>query len=324
MYLFLIIAGVFVLIAGGTNYVLVLKNRSARSMVSSKGLLVAFFVASLLMLLYNALANQFPNIAFLYVHYGWFYGISIVVFVLSLILGFLQLFIYNKHSFERKTNLGVSQILVGVFVLILMISGGETANRYWYQISRPEEFALMKNIPIGDDEHAYFALVEDIDFEGQTVTEPFGREGAKYVLNGNGHTISNLNADFVLTEKVNALFLNAYGYSLDPEVDIGSVEYEKIYSVYNIVFKDCSFTLTPNGYDEDRFSSYKCDFALAKSNDSEAILSRGISMLNTTVTVKPAIENIRSIDKTSIGEIFAELVESDLSGLNIVREEESE
>ena len=318
MYLFLIIAGVFVLIAGGTNYVLVLKNRSARSMVSSKGLLVAFFVASLLTFLYNVLVNIAPKYAFLYVHYGWFYGISIAVFVLSLILGVLQLFIYNKHSFERKTNLGVSQILVGICVLILMISGGETAASRSYSLSEPRDFNLLKNIPSKDDSNAFFHLSSDIDFEGQTITEPFGREGARYRIYGNGKSILNLNAEFVLTEKMNALFLNAYGYSFD------SSKYQEIYPFYNIVFKDCSFTLTPNGYDENSFSSYKCDFALAKSSDSEAILSRGISMLNTTVTVKPAIENIRSIDKTSIGEIFAELMESDLSGLNIVREEESE
>lgn len=318
MYLFLVIAGAFVLIAGGINYVLVLKNRSARSMVSSKGLLVAFFVASLLMLLYNALANQFPNIAFLYVHYGWFYGISIAVFILSLILGVLQLFIYNRYSFERKTNLGVSQILVGICVLILMIAGGKTAASCSYSLSEPRDFNLLKNIPSKDDSNAYFYLSSDIDFEGQTITEPFGREGARYRIYGNGKSILNLNAEFVLTEKMNALFLNAYGYSGDAS------KYQELYPIYNIVFKDCSFTLTPNGYDENSFSSYKCDFALAKRNDSEAFASSEITMINTTVTVKPAIDNIRSIDKTSIGEIFAELVSSDLSGLNIVREEESE
>ena len=323
MYLFLIIAGVFVLIAGGTNYVLVLKNRSARSMVSSKGLLVAFFVASLLTFLYNVLVNVAPEYAFLYVHYGWFYGISIAVFILSLILGVLQLFIYNKHSFERKTNLGVSQILVGICVLILMIGGGKAAASGTYELSEPRDFKLLENIPSEYDSYSYFYLKSDIDFEGQTVTEPFGRKGARYTINGRGYAIRNLNAELILTEKVSALFLNSYSVASDGYTG-GIYISSQVNSVYNLKLDSCSFTLTPNGYDEDSFSSYKCDFALMKKSDAEAIAGSEITMTNTTVTVKPAIENIRSIDKTSIGEIFAELVGSDLLGLNIVREEESE
>jgi hypothetical protein len=278
------------------------------------------------MLLFSAFANINPGYAFVYVHYGWFYGMSIAVFLLSLILGVIQLFIYNRHSFVKRTNLGASQIILGICVLILFINCSTKAGEYVYMISSPEDFALLKNLPIEGEDVPTFYLGEDIDFEGETITEPFGREGARYILHGNGYHIKNLNADLVLTEKVNALFINSYyKYSVDY---FNAIDYDALKNgtgaLRNIVFENCSFTLTPNGYDTDSFSSYKCIFALAKENDSRVIVSSDITMINTTVTVKPAIENIRSIDKTSIGSIFAELVSSDLSGLNIVREEESE
>ena len=278
---------IFALTVGVYNYVTISRGSSGRGF-ALESLYLATFVSCGIMLVVGLLAMRAPSFIFTYIHWGWFLACSIVVFLLCI---FMMILLINDSA-EAYWSALVT--FIGILVIVFGIVAPVRADKHTYEISKPQHFNLLTNLP-GDKKNVYyFELGEDIDFTGKKVKDSYGSKRVCYRINGNGHSIKGISYTAELKED-GYLFIGG-------EAQDGTGSY---YSsrISNVVFEDMAFILTPNAYDEDRHEGLSADFNMF----SEIGTSRHVSLDNVTVKanvrVTEAVENYRSINPSEVGAI---------------------
>ena len=278
---------IFALTVGVYNYVTISRGSSGRGF-ALESLYLATFVSCGIMLVVGLLAMRAPSFIFTYIHWGWFLACSIVVFLLCI---FMMILLINDSA-EAYWSALVT--FIGILVIVFGIVAPVRADKHTYEISKPQHFNLLTNLP-GDKKNIYyFELGEDIDFTGKKVKDSYGSKRVCYRIDGNGHSIKGISYTAELKED-GCLFIGG-------EAQDGTGSY---YSsrISNVVFEDMVLILTPNAYDEDRHEGLSVNFNMF----SEIGTSRHISLDNVTVKanvrVTEAVENYRSINPSEVGAI---------------------
>ena len=278
---------IFALTVGVYNYVTISRGSSGRGF-ALESLYLATFVSCGIMLVVGLLAMRAPSFIFTYIHWGWFLACSIVVFLLCI---FMMILLINDSA-EAYWSALVT--FIGILVIVFGIVAPVRADKHTYEISKPQHFNLLTNLP-GDKKNVYyFELGEDIDFTGKKVKDSYGSKRVCYRINGNGHSIKGISYTAELKED-GYLFIGG-----EAQDDIGNYYSSRI---SNVVFEDMVIVLTPNAYDEDRHEGLSADFNMF----SEIGTSRHVSLDNVTVKanvrVTEAVENYRSINPSEVGAI---------------------
>lgn len=251
--------------------------------------LAIFGVALALMVL---LIRQ-PNIIFTYVHWMIVVAIGVATLVISIVLAVAWVNMYSGFEWAA------SCALIGVCTFVLMVLGICFAHEHVYEISKPEELNILTNLPSSEDDVYRIEITEDLDFRNVKPSDYYGHYDAVYIINGNGHSIKNLEYEAVLT---NTLEFFRMGSNYDPSKTPSTV----CSRVIDINLEDCDFYLTPNAYDESEKVGLTCDFnifTVRAEFDSVNVVLDDVDINRTTVYIRPAEDNTRYITKSTVGEI---------------------
>lgn len=232
----LIFAGIMLALYGVFNYIVAMlksKGKYISPAVYSAGGWVIFLVCFATIMFFGALLNKDPGKILTHIHWIWIMLIAMATFVIMLVVGILV-------SRRRDLRMGLSLIVVGISTLVLMIVGLGTAESATYEISNAQGFQLLENLP-GNDDGYIINITDDIDFEGETLTDSFGNEYRRYYIYGNGHTVKNIRYEQTLEEDETYFILGE-----------GTVQ--------DLNFEDCEYYLKPNNYDKNSHDGNGCYF----------------------------------------------------------------
>ena len=281
---------IFALTVGVYNYVSISRGSSGRGF-ALESIYLASFVSCGIMLIVGLLAMRAPRFIFTYIHWGWFLGCSIVVFLLCI---FMMVLLINDSAEAYWSAL---MTFVGLLIIVFGIVAPVRADKHTYEITKPQHFNLLNNLPADKKNVYYFELTEDIDFTGKKVKDEYGRKNICYSINGNGHTVRGIRYERELKQN-EAMFIGGQlyhknGYEISHESEMK-----------NIIFEDMSIILTPNAYNEDIHEGIEVDFALFSSNESNYAIELSGVTVKASVRVTEAVENYRSINPSEISAVL--------------------
>lgn len=215
-------------------------------------LTAVFFLACAFTIYIDIVLHRNPQIIFTHIHWAILFIGNIVMFLLAVIVGVLWL----VHA--KKIFIATIGIIVGLLLLFLNFTGISFAKKTTYIISSPKDIFLLNNLPTifidfsssDSSKNIYQIVLEnDLDFEGVSFEKPLGTEKNIYVINGQGHSIKNINYKTELNQASNTFWAMAKSSVLK-----------------NIVISDCEFELIPNYYNNEKHQGLECDFYFMGSN----------------------------------------------------------
>lgn len=286
MKVILIFAGALLALFGIFNYILALlrsKGRYISPAVYSACGWAVFLVCFATIMFFGALLNKDPGKILSHIHWIWIVIIGLATFVIMLVVGIIV-------SKRKDLRMGLSLILVGISTLVLMIAGLGMAEGATYEISTAQEFQLLENLP-GNGVGYTINITDDIDFEGQTLSDSFGYEYRTYYINGNGHTIKNIRYEKEL-EADNTCFILGQG------------------TISNLNFENCEFYLKPNNYSEDSHYGNGCEFEIFSSEYSLSNIE-----VNAVVYKQPAEDSVLYESLSYISSIYPDTYSSHESNI---------
>lgn len=290
----LIFAGIMLALYGVFNYIVAMlksKGKYISPAVYSAGGWVIFLVCFATIMFFGALLNKDPGKILVHIHWIWITLIGIATFVIMLVVGILV-------SKRRDLRMGLSLIVVGISTLVLMIVGLGTAESATYEISNAQGFQLLENLP-GNEDGYIINITDDIDFEGETLTDSFGYEYRTYHINGNGHTIKNIRYEQTLEEDETYFILGE-----------GSIK--------DLKFVDCEYYLKPDNYSEESHDGNGCYFNILGDFNYTNV------EIDAVVYKQPAEESVLYETLSYISGVGPATSEGSSNNFNIVIKEEGE
>ncbi len=312
MILLIILVCVFGLSAGGFNYVYaIVTNRSYYTQEDDRfALFIGLSAMDVAMLVFEIILIKNPNAIFTGIHWIWILVIGILLFVGTVALGIYLCVTEGVFwTFERaKWYMGAIQVAVGILVLILMIVGLSAAQGKTYEVSSVDDLEILDNLP-GTEEPYIIQITSDLDFEGIEPNEKYGTSYNTYIIEGNGHTISNIKYEKTLEEEYTAFF----------EMNTANDSTYTPSKIKNLNFDNCEFYLKPNYYNEEKHSGLKCHFYLFGDETKEAVTLSNVTITRSIVYAQKADENYLSDNNSLIGDIYP--AQSENIDLRVIREE---
>ena len=280
------------------------KGARARSGISIDAIQVAIFITSILSVIAGVLLLKTPQLIFGVIHWGWVLGIGIVLFVGMIIWSLIML----GGGLDNK--LVATQIISACCMLALMIFGLCYAHVHTYELSSPDDFNLLENLPGKDEKFYRFEVKNDIDFAGYSLDKSYGDRDVNVIINGNGYKIKNIRYSATLEESTTFLVL---GYGCQVKGSNSTVPSQ----IKDLVFENCEFEITPNSYDDRDHEGNEINFSIMSSAALEDV------NMSATVYINKAEENMRYNSLSTIGKVLPENKSENGSVINIlVRREE--
>lgn len=289
MVLLSLLVGVLLVVGGIINYIYAAIKKSSGFWV---GFYIAFFIDSIVVLVLNFLLLVSPQFIYTYIHWGWILGINIGMAVGAIAMMIIHLYMYYDGGLETDKAMGVLQFCVGAFSIVFMIFGLSFSDKFTYEISKAEDFRILANLP--DKERIYnVKLVGDIDFSNYDATKGFGDGEKCIILDGQGYSIKNIQYTRKLTTKETVLF------NLDGHYQIG--EKEVCSQIKNLTVENCGFILTPDLYNKETHEGLDTEFYIFSMEETAF---SNFKITSTTVTVMPAVEDVRNDTPSTLEEIY--------------------
>ncbi len=312
MILLIILVCVFGLAAGGFNYVYaIVTSRSYYTQEDDRfALFIGLSAVDVAMLVFEIILIKNPNAIFTGIHWVWILVIGILLFAGTVALGIYLCVTEDIFwTFERaKWYMGAIQVAVGILVLILMIVGLSTAKGKTYEVSSVDDLEILDNLP-GTDEPYIIQITSDLDFEGIEPNEKYGTSYNTYIIEGNGHTISNIKYERTLEEEYTAFF----------EMSTTKKDTYNSSKIKNLNFDNCEFYITPNFYNEEKHEGKKCHFYLFGDETKSPVELQNVIITRSIVYALKGEENPLSVSNSVIGDIYP--TDGENIDLRVIREE---
>lgn len=275
-----VLLGIFLLVT------LILKRKIENSKFNP--LIVAAIIVlliSAILLAIGAMLIRDPKSIFVSLHWLWILGGGIIAPVLLILAGA----VWCNHDLPNPIFL--TQWLLAVCVFVMMVSGLLLAPKATYEFSEPQDINLLKNLPKASGKTYHFTVVNDIDFSGFEFKKTYEPVDTFVIIDGNGYTWSNI--EYEVTADFDVTFLDIYGDAL-------TSGHSKI---KNLSIVDSSFSIIPNGYNEETHEGYGIDFYLFPHSNHVKLENVKIDI---TVYCGEAEENIRSNSPSFVEKIYPE------------------
>lgn len=283
MFFILAIVVAYFVIVGVYSYVYALvSKKTSKSGGYGFGFFVGYFGINVAMIIFEIVLLVNPVLGFACVHWGWILAVGILMCIASIVIGIY--FIYqNVENYEDTLVQGIVYILLGILVLTFSIFGVTAVRQApTVTISNAFEMRCLANMPQNKNGLYKVELDKDIDFDGKKPSK-YGTSNSNFAINGNGHSIKNINFELELEEENSYLF--KFG-------DLSKLE--------NVKIENWNVTLIPNYYDDVSHEGKLTNYYLFGEND---IKMNGLAFENVVITVKPGKDNLTSITPSTIGEI---------------------
>ncbi len=301
-----IVAASVVVVYGVFNYVIAMidsKNGGTgniRRKVYPISSAVAVFTVSAAGIAMDFLVLRAPQLVFSVVDWGW-----ILLAGLGICGSFIFRGIARNKAWRRATFVGTAQMAMGVVILVLSIFGIMMAPKATYEISKPEDLALLSHLPEIETEVYQIKVMNDIDFEGFELDETYGNDNT-YVIDGGGFVFRNMEYKVEIEEDEH-YFLKPYTSKAYPDSIARDASVIK-----NLTIENSYFHVTPNYYVDGTRDGSACHFYLVPSD----VKMEGVN-IDITLNVHEAPEDPHYVTKSYLGGHYPQGVVTE--GLNKIK-----